>query len=98
MIAAAAGERPRVRIGATVLEGWDEALATITFVGEVACSVAGLFTRWNHLRWRQLWVVVQTNSSESLPIVTLIGLLIGVIIAFFGVVVLQRFGAGYYVS
>jgi phospholipid/cholesterol/gamma-HCH transport system permease protein len=43
-------------------------------------------------------VVVQTNSTGALPIVTLIALLIGVIIAFLGVVVLRRFGAGYYVS
>uniref|UniRef100_UPI0035623430 MlaE family ABC transporter permease n=1 Tax=Gemmatimonas sp. TaxID=1962908 RepID=UPI0035623430 len=42
--------------------------------------------------------VVQTNSSGALPIVTLIALLMGIIIAFLGVVVLKRFGAGYYVS
>jgi len=50
------------------------------------------------MQWRQFWVVVETNSSGALPIVTLIALLVGVIIAFLGVVVLQRFGAGYYVS
>jgi phospholipid/cholesterol/gamma-HCH transport system permease protein len=43
-------------------------------------------------------VVVQSNSSGALPIVTLIALLVGVIIAFLGVVVLERFGAGYYAS
>jgi len=50
------------------------------------------------MRWREFWVVVQTNSSGALPIVTLIALLVGIIIAFLGVVVLERFGAGYYVS
>jgi phospholipid/cholesterol/gamma-HCH transport system permease protein len=50
------------------------------------------------MRWREFWVVVQSNSSGALPIVTLIALLIGVIVAFLGVVVLKRFGAGYYVS
>ena len=50
------------------------------------------------MRWRAFWVVVETNSSGALPIVTLIALLVGVIIAFLGVVVLKRFGAGYYVS
>ncbi len=86
------------RIGTAVLGGWHDVLAAITFAGEVALSVAGLFTRRTHMRWRQFWVVVQTNSSGALPIVTLIALLVGVIIAFLGVVVLQRFGAGYYVS
>ncbi len=86
------------RIGTAVLGAWDEVQAAITFAGDVALSAARLFTRRNHMRWREFWVVVQTNSSGALPIVTLIALLIGVIIAFLGVVVLQRFGAGYYVS
>ena len=86
------------RLGIAVLGGWREVLAAITFAGEVALSFARLFTGRNHMRWRQFWVVVQTNSSGALPIVTLIALLVGVIIAFLGVVVLERFGAGYYVS
>jgi phospholipid/cholesterol/gamma-HCH transport system permease protein len=86
------------RFGAAVLDGWADLMAAITFTGEVALSFARLFTRTNHMRWRQFWVVVETNSSGALPIVTLIALLVGVIIAFLGVVVLERFGAGYYVS
>jgi len=86
------------RFGTAGIGSWDGLVAAITFVGEVALSIAGLITRRVHMRWRQFWVVVQTNSSGALPIVTLIALLIGVIIAFLGVVVLQRFGAGYYVS
>lgn len=86
------------RIGTAVLGGWNQFVAALTFIGEVALSLAGLFTRRNHMRWRQFWVVVQTNSSGALPIVSLIALLVGVIIAFLGVVVLERFGAGYYVS
>ncbi len=86
------------RFGTALLGAWDSVLAAITFGGDVALSVTGLITRRVHMRWRQFWVVVQTNSSGALPIVTLIALLMGVIIAFLGVVVLQRFGAGYYVS
>jgi phospholipid/cholesterol/gamma-HCH transport system permease protein len=50
------------------------------------------------MRGRDFWVVVQSNSSRALPIVSLIALLTGVIISFLGAVVLRRFGAGYYVS
>jgi phospholipid/cholesterol/gamma-HCH transport system permease protein len=50
------------------------------------------------MRWRDFWVVVQSNGSGALPIVTLISFLVGLIIAFLGAVVLRRFGAGYYVS
>lgn len=86
------------RIGTAGLAAWGDVRAAITFAGEVALAIAGLFTRRVHMRWREFWVVVQTNSSGALPIVTLIALLVGIIIAFLGVVVLKRFGAGYYVS
>ncbi|MEP7344400.1 MAG: ABC transporter permease [Gemmatimonadaceae bacterium] len=86
------------RIGTAGRRGWNEVLAAITFTGAVALAVTGLATRRVHMRWREFWVVVQTNSSGALPIVTLIALLVGVIIAFLGVVVLDRFGAGFYVS
>jgi phospholipid/cholesterol/gamma-HCH transport system permease protein len=77
---------------------WDSAVAAVTFLGDIAQGFARLFTGRARMQWRAFWVVVQQNSSGALPIVTLIALLIGVIIAFLGVVVLQRFGAGYYVS
>ncbi len=86
------------KVGTFALNGLVDTKAAITFSGEVAIAVAGLATRRVHMRWREFWVVVQQNSSGALPIVTLIALLVGVIIAFLGVVVLKRFGAGYYVS
>jgi phospholipid/cholesterol/gamma-HCH transport system permease protein len=86
------------RIGTAGLAAWDDAHAGIRFTGEVVDSFIRLVSRRYSFRWRQFWVVVQSNASGALPIVTLIALLVGVIIAFLGVVVLKRFGAGYYVS
>lgn len=86
------------RIGTAALDVWDEAHAAVRFTGEVVDSFIRLVSRRYTFRWRQFWVVVQSNSSGALAIVTLIALLVGVIIAFLGVVVLKRFGAGYYVS
>jgi phospholipid/cholesterol/gamma-HCH transport system permease protein len=99
---AVAREEPRAslvaRLGQAGLSAWQSLLAAVTFLGDVATSFVRLLQRRFRLRWRDFWVVVQSNSSGALPIVTLIALLVGVIIAFLGVVVLQRFGAGYYVS
>jgi phospholipid/cholesterol/gamma-HCH transport system permease protein len=86
------------RFGYKALSAWDALLAAVAFTGEVTDSVIRLLLRRVRMRWRDFWVVVQSNSSGALPIVTLIALLVGVIIAFLGVVVLKRFGAGYYVS
>ncbi len=86
------------RLGLYGIAAWDSALEGLTFLGEVAQGFGRLVTRKTRMQWRQFWVVVESNSARALPIVTLIAVLVGVIIAFLGVVVLQRFGAGYYVS
>lgn len=89
---------PITRFGQSGINIWSDVMATITFAGQVAIATAQLPSRKVHMRWREFWVVVQSNSAGALPIVTLIALLVGVIIAFLGVVVLERFGAGYYTS
>lgn len=86
------------RLGLAGIGVWDSAVSALTFLGEVVQSLGRLLTGRVRMQWRAFWVVVQSNSSGALPIVTLIALLVGVIIAFLGVVVLQRFGAGFYVS
>ena len=45
-----------------------------------------------------LWVTIQETGAEALPIVSLIAFLVGVILAFVGVVQLVKFGAGIYVA
>ena len=89
---------PVARFGLAGIAAWDAAHVAVTFMGEVIQRGAQLLRGRVRMRWREFWVVVQSNSSGALPIVTLIALLIGVIVAFLGVVVLKRFGAGYYVS
>jgi len=89
---------PVARFGLAGIAAWDASHVAVTFTGEVIQRGAQLLRGRVRMRWREFWVVVQSNSSGALPIVTLIALLVGVIIAFLGVVVLKRFGAGYYVS
>jgi len=89
---------PVARFGLAGIAAWDAAHVAVTFTGEVIQRGAQLLRGRVRMRWREFWVVVQSNGSGALPIVTLIALLIGVIVAFLGVVVLKRFGAGYYVS
>jgi phospholipid/cholesterol/gamma-HCH transport system permease protein len=86
------------KVGTMGLAAYDSALASVTFTGEVADSFVRFLGFRVRLRWRDFWMVVQSNSVGALPIVTLISFLVGLIIAFLGAVVLRRFGAGYYVS
>ena len=86
------------RFGAKGISAVDGFLASVTFLGTVTESLVRLLSFRVRLRWRDFWVVVQSNGAGALPIVTLISFLVGLIIAFLGAVVLRRFGAGYYVS
>ena len=86
------------RLGARGIVSYDRLMASMAFLGEVGTSFGRLFQLRVRLRWRDFWVVVQSNSSGALPIVTLISFLVGLIIAFLGAVVLRRLGAGYFVS
>jgi phospholipid/cholesterol/gamma-HCH transport system permease protein len=94
----AAADSFAARIGHRGVAAYDAALASVAFAGEVTQGFARLLTRRGRMRWRDFWVVVQSNGAGALPIVTLISFLVGLIIAFLGAVVLRRFGAGYYVS
>ncbi len=86
------------RLGQAGIRAYDSVLEAVSFVGEVARGFFRLITFRLRLRWRDFWVVVQSNGWNALPIVTLISFLVGLIISFLGAVVLRRFGAGYYVS
>jgi len=70
----------------------------IAFIGELTLSFGRLIRgKANYLK-SDLWVVIQEAGAESLPIVSLISFLIGMIFAFVGVMQLENFGAGIYTA
>lgn len=86
------------RLGLWGLDVYEEVEAFLHFTGRAALSLAGLCTAQVRMRWRTFGVALQSSTASALPIVTVISLLVGLIIAFLGAVVLRRFGADYYVS
>lgn len=86
------------RLGRKGLNAYGQFLEFAEFTGSVGRSFAAFLLLRVRMRWRDFWVIVQSNSAGALPIVTLISFLVGLIISFLGAVVLRRFGAEYYVS
>jgi phospholipid/cholesterol/gamma-HCH transport system permease protein len=86
------------RIGQWGLAVYDEGQSFLHFTGRATLSLLGLLTAQVRMRWRAFGVALQSSTASALPIVTVISLLVGLIIAFLGAVVLRRFGAEYYVS
>lgn len=86
------------KLGIRAQEAYTGFLSFSRFTGELVIAVARLLTMRGSMRWRDFWLVIQSNSSGALPIITLISFLAGLIVALLGAVVLRRFGAEYYVS
>ncbi|MDD1620808.1 MAG: ABC transporter permease [Methylococcaceae bacterium] len=70
----------------------------IIFVGDMAISCMATLRGHAHFRRVDLWLYVQECGPSALPIVTLISLLVGLILAFVGAVQLSMFGAQIYIA
>ncbi len=70
----------------------------LEFLGELTLSVGRLLRGQAQFRRVDLWRTVQECGANALPIVTLISLLVGMILAFVGAVQLEQFGAEIYVA
>lgn len=68
------------------------------FVGEVTLGLLGLVKRPDKFRWRDCLGEMQQCGAMALPIVGLIGLLVGLTLAYTAAVLLRQFGADIYVS
>jgi phospholipid/cholesterol/gamma-HCH transport system permease protein len=85
-------------IGKGGLRIYKDCQAQVVFIGEMALSVFALTRGKARFRWVDLWMYIQDCGPAALPIVTLISLLVGLILAFVGAVQLALFGAQIYIA
>jgi phospholipid/cholesterol/gamma-HCH transport system permease protein len=87
---------------ARVGSGWFALTAaageTMAFLGDAVLSLGRLVTGRAQLRGGDLLLLIQQAGAQALPIVALISILVGLILAFVGSVQLQMFGAQIYVA
>lgn len=86
------------RVGRAALQVATDAQEMVSFLGECTRAAAALVRGRARLRLRDFFHVVEECGPNALPIVGLISLLVGLIIAFLGALILQRMGAEIYVS
>jgi phospholipid/cholesterol/gamma-HCH transport system permease protein len=89
---------PLARLGTAALAISRSFLGSLAFVGELTRAFARLATLRARFRRSDLLLFVQEAGAEALPIVTLISVLVGMILAFVGAVQLRQFGAAIYVA
>ncbi len=86
------------RVGDAAIAWWAGCGETLAFIGEAFLSLLRLFAGKARFRPSDFLLAVQDCGARSLPIVALINLLVGLILAFVGAIQLRRFGAQIYVA
>ena len=97
---AASGTRanPVARLGMWAIGAWDRMVDTVSFIGEVVLALGDVLRGRAQYRTEDVARVFYQAGPAALPIVTLIGLLAGVILGLSGGSQLAMFGAQIYVA
>ncbi len=84
-------------IGRKLVSGWGDALSLVSFLGQTLAGLADVIVRPHKVRWASLFTHMQDVGFNAVPIVALMGFLIGVVLGFQGASQLQQFGAEVFV-
>jgi phospholipid/cholesterol/gamma-HCH transport system permease protein len=87
-----------VEVGKHVVGVWRDTRMLISFVGELTCALAYAARYPRRVRWKDTLLIGEAVGIRALPIVVLIGFLMGLIMAFQAAIPLGRFGAQVYVA
>jgi len=86
------------RLGDSAMLFGDSVKYTLGFIGEVFVSFLKMLQGKARFRPSELFLIIQESGAQALPIVSLISLLVGLILAFVGAIQLRLFGAQIYVA
>ena len=86
------------RLGGSAIDFWKSALEMLEFIGAAFVAFTRMLRGKAQFRRSELFLLIQECSAEALPIVSLISVLVGLILAFVGAIQLRIFGAQVYVA
>jgi phospholipid/cholesterol/gamma-HCH transport system permease protein len=80
-------------LGRSAAETWGDVRDIIAFVGEAVVALAWAATHPTRVRYRDVWLIAEKAGADALPVVALLGGLMGLILAYQSAMPLGRFGA-----
>ncbi len=86
------------RLGELTLLNYANFCRQLEFLGELCLSFKRMLNRTARYRSSDVWLMIEECGPKALPIVTLISILVGLILAFVGAVQLSMFGAQLYIA
>ncbi|MEP7182901.1 MAG: MlaE family lipid ABC transporter permease subunit [Betaproteobacteria bacterium] len=85
-------------IGRATAGVWKDIRTQVTFVGETTAALVHAVRHPASVRWKDVWRICEQVGVDGLPIVALISILLGMILAFQSAVPMKRFGAEIFVA
>jgi phospholipid/cholesterol/gamma-HCH transport system permease protein len=85
-------------VGRSIVEIGHDIYSLVIFVGELATALAHAAIKPRAARWRDTWRIAESVGVNAVPIVALIGFLMGLIMAFQAAIPLGQFGAQIFVA
>ena len=86
------------RVGRRAGSAWEQLFAMLVFVGEFAQAFAGCVAYPSRMRWRPILFNIRRAGFDALPIVGLLALLLGIVVAYQGADQLRQYGANIFVA
>jgi phospholipid/cholesterol/gamma-HCH transport system permease protein len=86
------------RLGLACVRAWEAFRTLLTFVGELAVALLQAAMHPRQIRWKDAWLTAERAGVDALPIIGLIGFLLGLIMAFQSAIPMRQFGADIYVA
>lgn len=91
-------ESPAAALGRATLELLAELRGLVVFTGHLAACLGHALRRPGSIRGKDVAIVAERAGIGAVPIVALVGVLLGLILSFQSVISLQRFGAQIFVA
>lgn len=89
---------PVEQIGRATATIGKDIVVLITFVGELTAALGRALRSPGLVRWRDAFLTAELAGVNALPIVALLGFLLGLIMAFQSAIPMRQFGADLYVA
>ncbi len=86
------------KVGQSVVEWLRECGETLGYIGETLYNFVYAIGHPGVVRWRDFWVTCERAGVQAVPVVSLLGFLLGLILAFQSAIPMKLFGAQIYVA
>ncbi|MBK7058771.1 MAG: MlaE family lipid ABC transporter permease subunit [Leptospiraceae bacterium] len=86
------------KIGYQTVQLWEEMKFIINFIGECSLLLFTSFKNPSKIKWFEVIKIAEYAGVNALPIIVLIGFLLGLIMSFQSAIPMQRFGAEIFVA